>query len=66
MNLKKTYELPMIRKLGLGDKFPRKLLCVRKLALDKGIIDPNTAIDMLALKLHVGSKKMKWILVKRS
>ena len=28
--LKKTYELPLIRKMKLGDKFPRKLLCVRK------------------------------------
>ena len=66
MNLKKTYEFQMIRKLVLGDKFPRKLLCVRKLALGKGIIDPNKDIDMLALKLHVGNKKMKGALVKRS
>ena len=47
----------MIRKLVLGDKFPRKLSCVRKLAFGTGIIDPTTAIDVLALKLHVGNKK---------
>ena len=28
--LKKIYEFPLIRKMKLGDKFPRKLLCVRK------------------------------------
>ena len=34
-------------------------MCVRKLALGTGIIDPNTAIDVLALKTHVGNNKIK-------
>ena len=54
--LKAMHELPMIRKLGLGDKFPRKLLCVKKTSLGVGLITPQTAIDTLALKLWIGNK----------
>ena len=46
----------MIRKLGLGDNFPRKLLCVQKSYLGIGLIEPNTEIDMLAIKLCIGNK----------
>ena len=31
--LKKTCELPIVRKMGLGDNFPRKLLHAKKSAL---------------------------------
>ena len=50
-------ELPIIRKLG--DKFPRKLSCVKKTSLGVGLITPQTAIDMLALKLWVGNKRLQ-------
>ena len=49
--LKLMCELPMIRKLGLGDKFSRKLLHVKKTSLGVGLITPQAAIDMLAMKL---------------
>ena len=39
--LKKIYELPIMRKMGLGDNFPRKLLCVKKSALGVGLIEPE-------------------------
>ena len=47
--LKKTHELPLIRKMKLGDKFPRKLLHVRKSALSIGLVEPNMVMDSLAL-----------------
>ena len=31
--LKRLHEFPQIRKLKLGDKFPRKVLCMKILAL---------------------------------
>ena len=55
--LRKMCELLMIRKVRLGDNFPQKLLHVRKLALGAGLIEPSIAIDMLALKTHVGDKR---------
>ena len=47
--LKKTYELPIIRKMGLGDKFPRKFLHVKKSVLGVGLIEPKTVIYYLAI-----------------
>ena len=49
--LKKTHELPMIRKLGLGNNFPRKLLCAQKSCLGIVLIETNTVIGALAIKL---------------
>ena len=51
--------MPMIRKLSLGDKFPRKLLCVQKTSLEVGLIAPNTKIDTLRTKLWVGNKRLQ-------
>ena len=51
-------ELPMIRKLGLGDKLSRKLLHVKKTSIGAGLMSPNTAIDTLAMKLWVGNKRL--------
>ena len=48
----------MIRKVGLGDKFPRKLLCVQKSSLGIGLIEPNTVIDMLDIRLCVENKRL--------
>ena len=49
--IRKMHELPMIQKLGLGDKFSRKLLCVQKTSLGVGLISRNTLIDILSIKL---------------
>ena len=53
------HEFPMIRKLGLGDMFPRKLWCVQKTSLGVGLIATNAVIDMLATKLWVGNKRLQ-------
>ena len=49
----------MIRKLGLGDNFRRKLLGVHKSYLGIGLIDPNTVIVKLAIKLGADSKRLQ-------
>ena len=51
--------MPLTRKMKLGNKFPRKLLHVRKSALGIGLVEPNTVMDSLALKLRVGNKRSK-------
>ena len=45
----------MITKLGLGDNFPRKLLHLPKSRLGVGLIERNTVIEILAIRLHVGN-----------
>ena len=57
--LKNTCELPLTRKMKLGDKFTRKLLHVRKSALGIGLVEPNTVMDSLDLKLNAGNKRCK-------
>ena len=52
-------ELLMVRKLVLGEKFPRKLFCVKKTSLGVGLIDPTAAIDMILMTFWV-RKKIKW------
>ena len=56
--LKRIYEIPMIRNLGLGDNFPRKLLHVQKIRLGVRFIEPKKVIDILAMRLCVGSKRL--------
>ena len=56
--LKKIFELP-VRKMGLGNNFPRKLLYVKKSALGIGLIEPKMVIDSLALNFHAGNKISK-------
>ena len=51
------HEFRMIRKLGLEDKFPRKLLHVHKTILGGGLIAPNAVIDMLSKKWWVKKKR---------
>ena len=57
--LKKTHVLPMIRKLGLGDNFPRKLLNAQKSCLGIGLIESNTTIDVLAIKTCVVNERLQ-------
>ena len=46
----------MIRKLGLGENIPRKLLCAQKSCLGIVLIETNTVIGALAIKLFTGNK----------
>ena len=55
--LKIIYELPLIRNLGLGDKFPHKLLHEQKPRLGVGLIKPNAVIDELTIRLNIGNKR---------
>ena len=57
--LKTIFELIIIRKMWLGDNFPRKLLCVKKSALGVGLIEPKMVIDSLALELCSGNNRSK-------
>ena len=54
--LKRTDEKHVTQKLGLGDSFPRAFSYIRKNALEEGLTEPQTAINLLALKLHSGKK----------
>ena len=55
---------PMIRKLHLGDTFPRKLLCFQKTSLEVRLNKLNSLIDMLATILWVGNKRLQGVLSK--
>ena len=56
MNDKKKYSRRFMnqcyKKMGLSEKFPRDVLCVRKLALGVRLTSPITIMNALALKLH--------------
>ena len=47
-------EKVLLKKMGLSEKFPRKMLHTRKSALGVGLIKPSTMVLILSLKLHVG------------
>jgi len=55
--LEKICEIRMIKKLGLRQFFPRELLHAKKDALGAGLIEPQTAVDLLAIKLCIGNKR---------
>ena len=55
--LMKITESMLLRKLGLSEKFPRKILCAQKSQLGVGIMKPSTIITTLALKLYLGHKR---------
>ena len=42
--LRRIHETPLARKLGLGSKFPRKMLCGRVTAMDVGIVALKSVI----------------------
>ena len=48
----------LLRKLGLSKNFPRHLLHSRKTVLGIGLLGPRTIVDVLALKLFFGHKRM--------
>ena len=43
--------------MKLGDRFPRKLLHVRKSELGIGLVEPNSVMCSLALKSRLGNKR---------
>ena len=48
----------ILKKLGLGKKFPRHLLCARKSALSVGLIWPKTILAITALWQHIRSYRL--------
>ena len=55
--LKKICETTLLRKLGLSEKFPRKILHTKKSQLGVGILQPSTILTILSLKLYLGHKR---------
>jgi len=55
--LKKISEPVILRKLGLSEKFPRRILYTKKSQLGVGILQPSTIIAILALQLYLGHKR---------
>ena len=51
------YEEPLLIKLGLGTKYPRKALYNRKGALGIGLMKLTTIVAMMKLKLFIGNKR---------
>ena len=59
VDLRKTCEKPLARKLGLGSNFPRKIMHGRVTVMGAGIVAPKTVIDSLTLKLHLSYERIK-------
>ena len=45
--------------MWFSEKFPRAVLYSRRIAMEIGLISPNTIISMLALKLYVRHNRYK-------
>ena len=56
--LMRIYEPIILKKIGLGEKFPRLCLYSRRSALGIGLLKPTTILAILALKLYVGHKRL--------
>ena len=56
--LKRIYEIPIIKKFRLNRNFPKSLLYARKSFLELGLITPKTTIDILALKGYFENKRV--------
>jgi len=55
----KIYELVILKKLRLSEKFPRSILCAWKLALGIGIIKLSTIIAIIVFKLYLEHKRLQ-------
>ena len=53
----KISEIVLLVKLGLSEKFPRRIIYTRKSALGVGLLKPSTIVSFLALKLYLGHKR---------
>jgi len=58
-DLKKIHEIPLLRKLKLGEKFLRRVLYARRIAMGVGLIQPYTAITMAMLQLYFSNIRME-------
>ena len=56
--LRRTCEIPLARKLGLGSNFSRKIMCGRVTAMRIGIVATKIEIASLTLKLCLSYKIM--------
>jgi len=54
MKISKT---ALLVKLGLSEKFPRRIIYTRKSALGVGLLKPSMIVSFLALKLYLGHKR---------
>ena len=57
--LRLIYEELLLKKLGLGEKFLRLLLCVRKLAGRVRLLQLKTIVGMMVIKQHITNNRMK-------
>ena len=55
--LMKISKITLLRKVGLSEKFLRKILYARKLQLGVGILKPSTILTILSLKLYLGHRR---------
>ena len=57
--LQNIYEIPFLWNLQLSEKIPKEVLCIRQSALEIRLIKLSMAVDVLALKLYLGNKRVK-------
>ena len=57
--LEKICEIPIIKKLGLSEKFPIKILHAENENLGLGLMQPNTIISILATKLYIVNMRLQ-------
>ena len=57
--LMKISESVLLKKLGLGEKFPRDILHMRKSSLGVGLMKPSTTLAFLALQLYLGHARIE-------
>jgi len=50
----------MLIKLQLSKNFPKKLLYVRKAFLGIGLLYPKIVLVILAMKLYLGYRRVRW------
>jgi len=55
----KLSERVLLKKLGLGETFPRDVLYLRKSALGVGLLKPTTVLAILSMKLYVGHMRIE-------
>jgi len=57
--LRRLYQATILKKLGFGANFPRKLMYISKEMLGLGLFLPSTMIAIQKLKLFFGNKRGK-------
>lgn len=57
--LKNTCKMPIIKNLGLGEKFPRQLFCIRELLLGIGLVQLKIILNVQGLKLYLKNMRIK-------